>query len=193
MSNNKQKYLASRRLWRHLMTVLGRAGLPGILLTHWVSACFSHLLPEGQESGWYPFFHGQPLPPRGAEGGSAGAAEVWWDRAEEPSLHPSHTRGWFHRSPRREVTWEGRQWCSWTTLPNSSARSGFLQLLWGNSPVSPKIAQQVDTSWPSSPRCAACPFTFWTTGESSQTKPIPSTSKKLHCSGGADKIPQPRA
>lgn len=155
-------------------------------------------LPRRAGNWLVPFFHGQPLPPQGAGGGSAGAAEVWWDRAGEPcpcppSLHPSHTRGWFHHSPHREVMWEGMQGCLWTTLPNSSARSGFLQLLWGNSPVSPKIAQQVDTSWPSSPRCAECPFTFWTTGELSQVKPIASTSKKPRCSGGADKIPQPRA
>lgn len=79
-------------LWRHLMTALGRVGFPGVLLTHWISACFSHLYPEGQESGWYPFFHSQPLPPRGAEGGSArgsrGVMGQGWGTMPLPTIPP---------------------------------------------------------------------------------------------------------
>lgn len=193
MSNNKQKYLAGRILWRRPMTVLGRVGFSGVLLTHWVSACFSHLHPRNAGKWLIPFSHGRKNEVQ--KTAVPGAAEVWWDRDPcpcPPPLHPSRTSGWFHHSPHGGVTWEGMQGCSWTTLPNSSARKGFLHLLWGNSHISPKTAQQVETSWPS-PRCAKCPFMSWTAGGLRRVKPAASTRKKMHCSGGADKIPQPRA
>lgn len=185
MSNKTWKYLANRILCRHLVQVLGSVVFPGILLTWWVSTCLSHLHPRKCRKVVVHFSHNGKK--RSAEDGSARGSRG--AMGEElcpcpPSLHPSRTRGWFHHSPRWGVTWEGMQGCSWTMLPNSSARRGFLQLLWGNSPISPKWAQQIDKSWPPL-RCAVSLRVLNRVAGFSWVKPAAPISKKMRCFGGS--------
>lgn len=137
---------------------------------------FFHFHPRRRGKWLVAFFHSQKTCKMQKMAGPE-AAEVWWDRAREPSLHPSYLRGGFVTLQVEEVTWEGKGGCSWTTLTNSSVRKGFLQLLWGNYPISSKTSEQVNTSWPSRRR-AESPFMPWTMGKLSQVKPASSISKK---------------